>query len=278
MYINPHKIASNYPSKKVHSFTGKERDSETGHSYFGARYYDSDLSGLFLSVDPMSDKYPSISPYAYCAWNPVKLVDPDGREFDPASQEIVNRFKDETVELMNSMDCTPEKRKEYDAALKEIAQLEKPGQMYHIQDIGSSYSREKGGVFYQAEDNSVCIEYDGRIGNLAHELKHAYQFEKGELSFSKDGKDFGVLYDITDEKAALTRGGAYDNKQYETLKHIGHSYRFRVNGDSKIDWYYPFLDKAPNKYCIVGHRSASRTVQNAQTLNLDLSNDYYKKP
>ncbi len=61
-------------------FTGKERDRETGFSYFGARYYDSDLSGLFLSVDPISDKYPSLSPYAYCAWSPVKLVDPDGRD------------------------------------------------------------------------------------------------------------------------------------------------------------------------------------------------------
>ncbi len=61
-------------------FTGKERDRETGFSYFGARYYDSDLSGLFLSVDPMSDKYPILSSYAYCAWNPVKLVDPNGME------------------------------------------------------------------------------------------------------------------------------------------------------------------------------------------------------
>ena len=61
-------------------FTGKERDRETGFSYFGARYYDSDLSGLFLSVDPMADKYPNLSPYAYCAWNPVKLVDPDGND------------------------------------------------------------------------------------------------------------------------------------------------------------------------------------------------------
>ena len=34
----------------------------------------------WLSVDPMSDKYPSISPYAYCAWNPLKLVDPEGKE------------------------------------------------------------------------------------------------------------------------------------------------------------------------------------------------------
>ena len=69
-----------YSCEKSLVFTGKEKDSETGYYYFGARYYDSDLSGLFLSVDPMSDKYPNISPYAYCAWNPVKLVDPDGEE------------------------------------------------------------------------------------------------------------------------------------------------------------------------------------------------------
>ncbi|MBR5783932.1 MAG: hypothetical protein IKY43_02055, partial [Bacteroidales bacterium] len=47
-------------------FTGKERDSETGFSYFGARYYDSDLMTGWLSVDPMADKYPGLSPYAYC--------------------------------------------------------------------------------------------------------------------------------------------------------------------------------------------------------------------
>ena len=65
------------------AFTGKERDDETGYSYFGARYMDHDLMTMWLSVDPMADKYPSISPYAYCAWNPVKLVDPDGNEVNP---------------------------------------------------------------------------------------------------------------------------------------------------------------------------------------------------
>ncbi len=74
----PHNTVSGINLVSVLSFTGKERDTETGFSYFGARYYDSDLSGLFLSVDPMADKYPSISSYAYCAWNPVKMVDPDG--------------------------------------------------------------------------------------------------------------------------------------------------------------------------------------------------------
>ena len=62
------------------AFTGQERDSETGYSYFGARYMDHELMTMWLSVDPLADKYPNISPYAYCAWNPVKLVDPDGKE------------------------------------------------------------------------------------------------------------------------------------------------------------------------------------------------------
>ncbi len=67
-----------------HTFSAKERDTETGLSYFGSRYYSSDLS-IWLSIDPMSGKYPSLSPYVYCADNPVKLVDPNGEsisEFD----------------------------------------------------------------------------------------------------------------------------------------------------------------------------------------------------
>ena len=52
--------------------------AETGFSYFGARYYDSDILTAWLSVDPLADKYPGLSPYAYSNWNPIKLIDPDG--------------------------------------------------------------------------------------------------------------------------------------------------------------------------------------------------------
>ena len=44
-----------------------------------ARHYQPNLS-IWLSVDPMADKYPGVSPYAYCANNPVILKDPNGED------------------------------------------------------------------------------------------------------------------------------------------------------------------------------------------------------
>ncbi len=64
---------------KNFTFSAKEKDIETGLSYFGSRYYSSDLS-IWLSVDPQAAKYPGLSPFTYCANNPVKLVDPNGEE------------------------------------------------------------------------------------------------------------------------------------------------------------------------------------------------------
>ena len=60
-----------------YTFSGKEKDSETEYSYFGARYYSSDLS-IWLSVDPLASKYPSTSSYMYVRGNPVMLIDPNG--------------------------------------------------------------------------------------------------------------------------------------------------------------------------------------------------------
>jgi RHS repeat-associated protein len=60
-------------------FNAKELDEETGLYYYGARYYDPRTS-VFLGVDPLAEKYPGISSYVYCANNPIKFVDPDGRD------------------------------------------------------------------------------------------------------------------------------------------------------------------------------------------------------
>jgi RHS repeat-associated protein len=62
-------------------FTGKERDSESGLDYFGARYYGSAL-GRFTSPDDGSDQHPSDPQswnlYGYVRNNPLAFVDPDG--------------------------------------------------------------------------------------------------------------------------------------------------------------------------------------------------------
>ncbi|MCQ2330194.1 MAG: RHS repeat-associated core domain-containing protein [Paludibacteraceae bacterium] len=62
-----------------YTFTGKELDAESNLYYYEARYNSSTYS-QFTSPDPMSDKYPSVSPYLYCAGNPMMYVDPTGEE------------------------------------------------------------------------------------------------------------------------------------------------------------------------------------------------------
>ena len=74
-----------------YKFTAKELDNETNYTYFGARYYDSELSG-WLSVDPMSDKYLSTSAYMYCLGNPVKLIDPNGERPLPLDNTYNNWY------------------------------------------------------------------------------------------------------------------------------------------------------------------------------------------
>lgn len=61
-----------------YKFNGKELDVETGLYYYHARYYDPKTS-VWLSVDPLAEKTPSESSYAYCGNNPIMFIDPDGR-------------------------------------------------------------------------------------------------------------------------------------------------------------------------------------------------------
>ena len=72
--VDEHTNSNNSPFK----FNGKELDEETGNYYYGARYYNPKWS-IWLSVDPLAEKYPALSPYAYVANNPINAIDPDGR-------------------------------------------------------------------------------------------------------------------------------------------------------------------------------------------------------
>ena len=85
-------------------FTGKEQQGKLGAS----ELYDSqarfmNTTGSFLSMDPLAEKYYHLSPYAYCAGDPVNLVDPDGRKIyyaDGVPEWFKERFA-ATIQYMN---------------------------------------------------------------------------------------------------------------------------------------------------------------------------------
>ena len=204
-------------SQFVSTSTGKEKDSETGYYAFGARYYDCDLSGLFLSVDPMADKYPSLSPYNYCAWNPVKLVDPDGgvviaadkqsqsniiHSLSKAEAKYVRFDKKGNINLKRLIKCKSNSTNIN--ALKTLA-LSKTDYIFSVEthhndiyndiDLSDPYGTSVGehvkGVTLMPEnandpspDNSVYIitssnmSEEDQVANIAHEgYGHAYIYE-----------------------------------------------------------------------------------------------------
>jgi RHS repeat-associated protein len=82
-------------NRSRHHFTGKERDTESGNDYFGARYYASSM-GRFMSpdwsakVEPVPyaklDNPQSLNLYEYVLNNPLHGVDPDGHCSAPTVQ------------------------------------------------------------------------------------------------------------------------------------------------------------------------------------------------
>jgi RHS repeat-associated protein len=71
---------SQYPERQPYKFGDKELDEMHGLNWydFNARQFSTAIP-RFTTMDPMAEKYYSISPYAYCGNNPVRFKDPDGR-------------------------------------------------------------------------------------------------------------------------------------------------------------------------------------------------------
>jgi RHS repeat-associated protein len=79
-------------------YAGKERDAETSNDYFGARYYASQI-GRFTTVDPVLNIGAALADpqrwnrYAYAMNNPLRYVDPDGREGAEIRQnQLINAY------------------------------------------------------------------------------------------------------------------------------------------------------------------------------------------
>jgi RHS repeat-associated protein len=79
-------------------FAGKERDNETILDYFGARYLRGE-SGRFFTTDPVLNIEAALSDpqrwnrYAYSLNNPLRFIDPDGREVRPLDSLALERIR-----------------------------------------------------------------------------------------------------------------------------------------------------------------------------------------
>lgn len=93
----------NGPDATEHHYTGKERDSESGLDYFGARYYGSNM-GRFMSPDWSAKAEPvpyaklgnpqTLNLYAYVGNNPLSRTDPTGHYVCSGSKEQCAQIQD----------------------------------------------------------------------------------------------------------------------------------------------------------------------------------------
>ena len=189
-------------------------------------------TGRFLSMDPLAEKYYHLSPYAYCAGDPVNLIDPDGRKIEDPNNLVLD-FKHN---IKNKIKAIEDNRKlyismgvdeslveqilaEYKSILEELEILEKSNDIFRIVN-----DEQNDGGEIKWSNNMVLINAKKDYGLIGHELKHAYQFTQGEISFDiKTGKG-SVLYDLYDEYDAFLRqsyinsGIYYEGEYKEYLK------------------------------------------------------------
>ena len=183
-------------------FIGKERDSETGFSYFGARYYDSDILTGWLSVDPMADKYPSLSPYSYCGWNPIRLVDPDGKDIWELNStgNIVNRISDNNYDQIRILDS---KGKITYSSFKfeygTISELKLSNQNATAFEVCGSKNAEEIFEFlasYYTKDNGVPMEWGHATLNSTDDISI--------IGTNHKPKSISLLRELTDEGYSVT--------------------------------------------------------------------------
>lgn len=141
------------PNQDVRQFAGKERDAETGFDYFGARYYASGI-GRFSTVDPdhvngdIHDPQ-SWNSYAYARNNPLRVTDPDGREYEICTHAIVG------------VSCTTVRDRQFEKLARN------PGAGIELRNNTIYAGNEVAGYYRQISIDPTFVSVFGNAGLLA---------------------------------------------------------------------------------------------------------------
>jgi RHS repeat-associated protein len=131
-----------------YGFNGKENDREWGESLiqdYGMRLYNPALC-RFLSVDPISDKFVSLSPYQFAANSCIALIDLDGLE--PASDAAFKRATDAVLQFSNNPDIA--------ADIGAFIMIDKQGLANHLMNRLSAKGGNMNSPFYSCAPTAAC--------------------------------------------------------------------------------------------------------------------------
>ena len=107
----------------------------------------------------MFEKYPSISPYTYCANNPMKFVDPTGEELINSYQEGWDKAKQKLAEAKQAFDAFggnrkadgyKETKKNFNQAKKEFRKIDRPYQL--VKEAMSDLAKYNPGLYVQLDE------------------------------------------------------------------------------------------------------------------------------
>ena len=212
-----------------------------------ARYYNSDLS-IWLSVDPMADKYPSTSPYTYCGNNPVVLKDPNGEdiwEIDECGKVVASYENNEfdQVHIVNSDGVCIAKSDMYDAHTFQLKSQEGTT-LFSSDNIDAT----KDMFFFMADNMDVEIEsYTTNTGAFVGTSHDRYN--ANTVSVAKNFANFTELY-----KHIHSHPGGYgvpSKKDYNIACENPTTQFFLYvpnNGVSLYDKYTPYLENGKMNY------------------------------
>jgi len=117
----------------------------------------------------------------------------------------------------------------------------------------------------------VNIKGGFNTGAFAHELKHAFQFETGKLSFGPGGKRGGDLFDLQDEVEAYARGSMFGWPSNPSLTQLKKDYPSISDRTTQRTLTTPYIEGLPITYHQEMINANYRTQKNRQPIL-----NYYK--